>query len=345
MRNPAVGSFGLGRWLGIPVRLHVAFVLLAAFVLYGTKQHELFHGHWLHGAILLVVWFACVLLHEAGHCIAVARLGGTNDLLVFSPVGGISEYNYLHEPQPQLLVALAGPFANLAGGLAAGCLLAGLGQSSFSSVANPFAPVELFEGGQLLFGTLRVALWVNWILVLVNLFPAVPLDGGWALHALVWPALGPRKAKIVVRRLSFAVAVALFAVAAWLMFDPVLTPVPTWLPMVALGLLIACYALAPVDSGEALGEDDELLGYDFSQGYTSLEHAEPPPARPGFIRRWLEHRRHEREVRRIRIEYEEERQVDSILARLHEHGIETLSAEERSLLDRVSARYRARSRQ
>lgn len=344
MRNPAVGSFGLGRWLGIPVRLHVSFVLLAVFVLYASKLDST-GDQWLHGAILLVVWLACVLLHEAGHCIAVARLGGANDLLVLSPVGGISEYNYLHDPQPQLLAALSGPFANLAGGLAAGCLLIGFGEPAFSAVANPFAPAEFFTGGHLLFGTLRAALWVNWILVLVNLFPAVPLDGGWALHALVWPALGPRKAKIVIRRLSVAVAVALFAVAVWLMFDPVLTLIPTWLPLAALGLLISCYALVPVDSGEVHGEEDELFGYDFSQGYTSLEHAEQVPARPGFIRRWLERRRHEREVRRIRIEYEEERQVDSILARLHEQGLDALSAEERLLLDRVSARYRARSRQ
>ncbi len=347
MRNPAIGSFGLGRWLDIPMRLHVSFVLLAVFVLYASKLPDSPAGPWLNGVILLAVWLACVLLHEAGHCIAVAKLGGSNDLLVLSPVGGISEYSGLDEPHSQLLAALAGPFANLAGGFAAGCLLAGFGQSSFSAVANPFAPEALFAGGHLLFGALRMALWVNWILVLVNLFPAVPLDGGWALHALVWPALGPRKANLVVRRLSVAVAVALFAVAVWLMFDAVKNQalVPTWLPLAALGLLIFCYALVPVDGGEAHGEEDELFGYDFSQGYTSLEHAEQKPARPGIIRRWLERRRHEREVRRIRIEYEEERQVDSILARLHEQGIEALSPEERSLLDRVSARYRARPRQ
>ena len=124
MRNPAVGSLGLGRWLGIPVRLHVSFVLLALFVMYVT-QLDSFDGRWLYRAILLAVWFGCVLLHEAGHCIAVARLAGTNDLVVLSPVGGISEFQYLNEPQPQFLAALAGPFANLAGGLVAACLLAG----------------------------------------------------------------------------------------------------------------------------------------------------------------------------------------------------------------------------
>ena len=60
------------------------------------------------------------------------------------------------------------------------------------------------------------------------------------------------------------------------------------------------------------------------------------------MRRWLDNRREQRQRRRQWIEQEEERQVDEILVRLHETGMNSLSAKERALLNRVSARFRNR---
>jgi stage IV sporulation protein FB len=60
------------------------------------------------------------------------------------------------------------------------------------------------------------------------------------------------------------------------------------------------------------------------------------------MRQWLQNRREMRRRKRLWQEQEEERQVDSILLRLHEVGLEGLSAKERALLNRVSARYRNR---
>ena len=93
---------------------------------------------------------------------------------------------------------------------------------------------------------------------------------------------------------------------------------------------------------DEVGEDD-LFGYDFSQGYTSLER--PPAAarhHPGPLRRWLEQRRQIRERRLRELEAEEERRVDEVLIRIKESGKESLTSEEQSLLERVSARYRNR---
>jgi hypothetical protein len=87
-----------------------------------------------------------------------------------------------------------------------------------------------------------------------------------------------------------------------------------------------------------------LFGYDFSQGYTSLERSTTRhEAQVGPITRWIQRRRQARFQRQREVEAEEERRVDDILVRLHTHGIDSLSDEDRSLLKRVSARYRQRN--
>ena len=90
--------------------------------------------------------------------------------------------------------------------------------------------------------------------------------------------------------------------------------------------------------------EDEVFGYDFSQGYTSLERStEVTPPRPGMFSRWLQAMRESRTRRRRAQEAAEDRQVDDILSRLHRDGYDSLTPAERALLKRVSARYRGRA--
>ena len=121
-------------------------------------------------------------------------------------------------------------------------------------------------------------------------------------------------------------------------------PVPAWLPLLAIAAYVSCFAMAAPEPYEDQ-DDEDVFGYDFSQGYTSLEGRvdSPPQRKPGVIQVWLARRRAEREERRVQIEQEEERQVDGILERLHDYGIDALSPQERAVLNRVAARYRARS--
>ena len=89
---------------------------------------------------------------------------------------------------------------------------------------------------------------------------------------------------------------------------------------------------------------DDTEFHDFSAGYTSLEQEtqEVAPPRVGWFRRWLAKQRAWRLERELETAAAEEARVDEILAQLHEHGIESLSKEDRALLERVSARYRNR---
>ena len=89
------------------------------------------------------------------------------------------------------------------------------------------------------------------------------------------------------------------------------------------------------------------MGYDFSQGYTSLERNEPsrPERRPGLLQRWKEKRRMEKQ-RRDRQEQEHvAQQLDAILEKVHARGIESLSEAERRVLDSASSRLRDQGKQ
>ena len=342
MREASVWSVGLGRWLGVPVRLHVSFLLLVLVTLYLTTRGP-GPDIWYDGLLLLAVWFGSVLLHEAGHAAAVSRLGVMADEVVLTPMGGIAEPDYQLEPQREVVAALAGPLANLAAWVSCAALLAALGESGTAGLLNPFYPREMTSGTWLVQG-LKMGVWINWVLVLVNLLPACPFDGGRALQAILGSAMGPRRAATVLSRATLTTAAMLVVFAALLPGGPEVL-VPAWLPLSVLAVYVYFHAQSEEEIASEDDTDEGLFGYDFSQGYTSLEMRvdTPRPSRPGPIRRWLARRRQERETRRRIVERDEEQRVDVILQQLHEQGPQSISSEDQALLNRVAARFRART--
>jgi hypothetical protein len=119
------------------------------------------------------------------------------------------------------------------------------------------------------------------------------------------------------------------------------------MPLAILGVVV--FFAGRSEAGGAVDEpaDELALGYDFSQGYTSLDRDpdEDAPPRAGPVRQWLERRRQGQQRRQRQQAREDELRVDAVLARLHERGMSGLSPEDRALLLRVSARYRGRLRQ
>ena len=94
------------------------------------------------------------------------------------------------------------------------------------------------------------------------------------------------------------------------------------------------------------GGEEGLFGYDFSQGYTSLERDQPAPAappKPGWLERW----RQKRAARKLQREMErreaEERRMDELLEKISSQGMTALTDEERRFMKRVSDRYRNRN--
>jgi Zn-dependent protease len=332
-------SLPLGRWRRVQIRVHALFLVVGVYAMYlAGGQGEAGLGF---GALAVGVLFASVLAHEYGHCYAATRLSGTCDPIVVGPLGGLGNLELPREPHAELFAILAGLLVNLSVLLVALPLMLLSGQS-VTALLNPLEPGNLTQGGWWLAG-LKLVFWINWLLVVANLLPAFPLDGARMLRAILWPALDYRGAGLVAVRASKLTAVGLCLVA-WLLGDRGGTAaLPAWLPLVMLAIWVFFSAQNEAARYEDEQWEDELFSYDFSQGYTSLERSSEPPRRAGSsVRRWLENRRELRRRRRETLEQEEERQVDEILSRLHQGGMEALSAKERALLHRVSQRYRNR---
>lgn len=336
MRDILSWNISLGRWFGVSIRLHVFFVLLVAMVLFQSDAEWFWFGLTAIGILV-----TSVAAHELGHCWAAWRGGGHADAVLLWPLGGLTHVNISQDPTQELHTSLAGPLVNL----------------TICSLTLPLLVVQLDDWGQVvqllnplqvpwplagvtLVATLRLFFWINWWLAMVNMLPAFPLDGGRALRALLWEYLGYRTSVLYVVRAAKLTAVALWIVAWYVREQHPYAP----LPLAVFGIFLFFSAKQEAQRLQEHESEDGFFGYDFSQGYTSLEgrptaDAEPMP---GPLRRWLDARREARRVRQAQIEEEEERRMDEVLARLQDQGLQNLSPEDRALLNRVSARYRNR---
>jgi Zn-dependent protease len=299
-------------------------------------------------ALSLAVLFGSVLVHELGRRHAAIRVGGSLDHFVLWPLGGLGGVKAPADPRAEVLIHLSGPAANLA--TAAICLVPLLvaGEADLPGLMNPLLPAGVADG-KWAEVTLKLGFWINWVLFLVNLIPAFPFDGGRALRAAMlmhWAELDRRAAAVIVARLATVAAVLMLGVA-WLVRNQTSAhAAPPWLALVVLAIFLYFGGKQEVDRRDDDGDDDDHpFGYDFSAGYTSLEKTARPAARrkPGVIAQWRRKRREERQRRQAEIEAADEQRVDEILSRLHTHGKDSLSDDDRAVLARVSARYRGRS--
>ena len=332
------------------MRLHMFFFLFAIITLYLSMLHQDELGQsvvWVTASSLGIL-LVSVLLHEIAHHVFAVRLGGGSSQIVLLPWGGMTDHKPPHEPQAELAVAFAGPLVNF--GVCLLCapllLLSPQADVSLAGLLHPLAPVGVIHDGFVWPTLLRLTFWINWVLLLVNLLPAFPFDGANALRAMLMMSvqrMDRRLASFIACWVARFTAFGLWAAAWMLRNENDTTIAPTWFVLVLLGVFLFFSAAQHEGRGEDEDEDDELFGYDFSQGYTSLERSvDVAPRRPGPVTRWLQRRRELKAQRQREIEADEERRVDEILARLHDQGIDSLSADDRGILDRVSARYRSR---
>lgn len=348
MRDLLSWHLYLGRWAGVQVRLHAFFLFFAigALALCAGQQRE---GLLAYGASALIVLLLSVVLHEMGHCFAVRRLGGEPDQVLLWPLGGLVQSGSTHEPQYEFAVAAAGPLVSGALCVVAMPFLLAAGDGNLLVYLHPFS-LPGIDAPQVWNMIAAQVLWINFLLVVVNLLPAFPLDGARMLRSILRPSYGYRTSVVKVARVSKLVAVGL-VLLAWLVTDP--SRPAAWAPLALLAVVIYFSSRDETDRLHYREADDEMFGYDFSQGYTSFDRAfeaslktnEPGlQTRPGPVRRWLEQRREARRRRQLEQEQEEDRRLDDILARLNETGVDQLTSDERALLKRASARYRNRLR-
>lgn len=344
MRENSSWSLNWGTWAGVRLRAHAS--LFGVFVLMVYFSEVARHG-WVaappyvawYGPMAWLILLASVIVHELGHVLVAVRTGGNVNLVVLGPLGGMHAADVPREPHREVAVAMAGPVANflVLALLTPAMLLFGVALGDI--LLHPISPGGMFEGAVWVVA-LKMAFWINWVLLLVNLIPAPPLDAGRALRAVLCPVMGHRGASRTLSRCGMLTALALCLIGV-LLYDPQSSrSLPAWLPLLALAIYLYFASRQDGQRGEQEDEED-LFGYDFSQGYTSLERAHTV-RHPGPLRRWLQQRRELKDRRLRQIEEEEERRFDGILIRIKESGIDSLPADDRALLQRVSARYRNR---
>jgi Zn-dependent protease/CBS domain-containing protein len=166
-------AYPVARVAGTQVRIHLTFLLLLALVAAGAWGDGGAAGA-LRGTAFILLLFLSVLLHELGHAAAARRFGVATPFIVLLPIGGIAAMHDMpRQPRRELAIAVAGPAVNvvIALAIAAALRLSGLDPTPFA--ATPGEPVSL-----------PVALMnANIALVLFNLLPAFPMDGGRMMRA------------------------------------------------------------------------------------------------------------------------------------------------------------------
>jgi Zn-dependent protease/CBS domain-containing protein len=197
------GSIKVGRAFGIDVKVHWTFFLLLAFFGFTAYQNSGSLGSALVTVGIIVALFVCVLLHEYGHSLVAQRLGIEIADITLLPIGGLARLKSLPEkPWDEVKIAIAGPLVNVV-------------------LAPVFFGVALLLGGRLtappdILGGVQSAAqvfvylgFINVALVVFNLIPAFPMDGGRVLRGLLATRLGP------VRATDISSAVGQFFAAAF----------------------------------------------------------------------------------------------------------------------------------
>jgi len=200
-------SFKIAEISGIPIRIHVTFFLILALGavqwggITGTAEGALF------GIVLMVLLFTCVTLHELGHSIAARAFGIPVRDITLLPLGGVAQITKNPEkPIHELIIAAAGPLVNV---VIAGILFVVVGASLAATVLDGQG---LLPGGLNQPSLETLLFWLlaaNISLVLFNLIPAFPLDGGRMLRALLAMGLGYPRATRIASAIGQIIAIGL----------------------------------------------------------------------------------------------------------------------------------------
>jgi Zn-dependent protease len=158
--------------------LHLTFLLFLVWIWFSYYQIAGFAGA-VQGVLFILALFACVLLHEFGHAFAARGFGIETPDITLLPIGGVARLSRIPEkPWQELVVAIAGPLVNVV--IAAVLIFVIHGSAALDQLEYLESPrIELL-------GKLAS---VNVMLVLFNLIPAFPMDGGRVLRALLAMAM------------------------------------------------------------------------------------------------------------------------------------------------------------
>lgn len=334
--NPMSWALPLFRASRITVRIHLFFIVYIAIQMLRAVAGPDSSAAVTLGAgivaVLMASLFLVVLLHEFGHCIACRRVGGSANEILMWPLGGLAYCQPPNHWRAHFITAAGGPLVNVIICLIVGPLL-GLMTGRWWGVAlpDPLYPLTpLVQDSALAGSPIVVVLMcinaVSFVLLLFNLLPMFPLDGGRLLQSLLWPRYGYANSMRFAVRTGFVGGVLLAVFGA--VFDQ-------WMLVgIAIFGLLTCYI-----THKQLEFTEHMMGGESEEYATSVllggeddEIDEAREARPS--------RSEKRALKQAEVEAQEQAQVDAVLAKIAATGLDSLTAAERKLLNRATEKKR-----
>ncbi|MCH9655079.1 MAG: M50 family metallopeptidase [Planctomycetes bacterium] len=321
--NPLHWSFPIGTWFLTQVRVSI-FLPVLFLVFWAHYSLEL-------GVSLFAILFLSVFLHEMGHVVACRMSGGEADQIVLWPLGGLVPCSPGRSISARIMTISGGPAVNLL--ICAITLPAVIWSEHLSASLNPFKLPVVDLSSHFGQAILLLIFSINWLLLLINLIPVLPLDGGKILQIILSRRFDETIVHMILINVGFwlgglGMVIGLCSSSVWVVFFS------------ALLLMLNLLEFTTASREDSL--DDSVFGYDFSQGYTSLERSSGnfTEKKAGFFQQWREKRKVQKQLREREKSRDAEKQLDLLLHKVHEFGLESLTSKERQQLNQVSARYR-----
>ncbi len=212
------GAFRLLTFNGITLYLHWSWFLWAVFESRGGIGG--YSANFWNVAEFLAL-FLIVTMHEFGHALACRQVGGRANQIVLWPLGGVAYVDPPPRPGATLWSIAAGPLVNVA-------LLPVIYAMGKTSRALGWATTmpDVHE-------LLRAVWTIDWWLLVFNILPIYPLDGGQILRSLLWFALGRARSLLVATILGFVGVVGFIGLAVWVHSG--------WFAILAVFMLMNCW--------------------------------------------------------------------------------------------------------
>ncbi len=212
------GAIHLKRIAGIDLYLHWSWFLVAAIEIQSRQGR---YSSVLWNVLEYLALFVIVLMHEFGHALACRQVGGTANRILLWPFGGVAYVNPPQRPGATLWSIAAGPLVNVA-------LLPVLGGAVWLGRSLGWGHT-MHDVYQLLWAILSI----NAGLLVLNILPSYPLDGGQILRSLLWFALGRARSLLVATVLGLLGIVGFFGLAVYLH--------SIWTAAISAYLLMSCW--------------------------------------------------------------------------------------------------------
>jgi ADP-ribose pyrophosphatase len=313
------GSVPLFRFAGIDVRAHSTMVIFAfLMLLIGAGKESV----WQDRIIGMTAVFLVVLLHEFGHSFTARWVGGSADQIIMHPLGGLALTQPPFRPLAHFLTTAGGPAVNVVICLICGAILYSI---TGGLPWNPLwtHPYLKFDGwGEVSFYTYWIY-QISYFLLVFNLMPIYPLDGGRLVQEVLWPKMGYYRSTILSCNLGMigATIVAAVGLAIGNFFLLILA---------AMGIFY-CYQMR--EQMKAQGP------YAFETDQTFGESWSTTPSRRNDA---SDRRAAKRAEKQRRAEAIEQETIDRILAKVSEKGMHSLTWWERRSLKKATENQRSR---